>query len=102
MVGLHFFDTAPTLLLVELVETLVTDRQVALRAERFLVDVLGKQVVRSRDGPGFLVNALLIPYLLSAVRMVESGFASATVTSCVAAVAENPALITSDWPPQEL
>lgn len=77
MVGTHFFNPAQSLPLVELVETLVTDEEVALRAERFLADVLGKQVVRSRDRPGFMVNALLVPYLLSAVRMVDAGFASA-------------------------
>lgn len=77
VVGVHFFNPATSLPLVELVETLVTDTQVALRVERFLTDVLGKQVVRSRDRPGFLVNALLIPYLLSAARMAESRFAPA-------------------------
>ena len=46
------------------------------RAERFAGDVLGKQVVRSADRSGFVVNALLVPYLLSAIRMVESGFAT--------------------------
>lgn len=78
VLGLHFFNPAPAMPLVELVETLETDAQVALRVERFLVDVLGKQVVRSPDRPGFLVNTLLVPFLLSAVRMVEAGFSSAT------------------------
>lgn len=78
VVGTHFFNPAPALPLVELVDTLVTDPEVSLRAEHFLADSLGKQVVRSSDRPGFLVNALLVPYLLSAIRMVDSGFASAT------------------------
>ena len=48
----------------------------AERAETFASDVLGKQVIRSADRSGFVVNALLVPYLLSAIRMVESGFAT--------------------------
>jgi len=77
MVGTHFFNPAQSLPLVELVDTLMTDEEVSLRAERFLADVLGKQVIRTRDRPGFMVNALLVPYLLSAMRMVDEGFASA-------------------------
>lgn len=77
VVGMHFFNPAPTQPLVELVESLLTDRLVGTRVESFLTDTLGKQVIRSRDRAGFVVNALLIPYLLSAIRMVESGFASA-------------------------
>ncbi len=46
------------------------------RAEAFASELLGKQVVRSADRSGFVVNALLVPYLLSAIRMVESGFAT--------------------------
>ncbi len=76
VVGLHFFNPVPVLPLVELVVTDSTSEAVAGRAERFAGDVLGKQVVRSADRPGFVVNALLVPYLLSAIRMVESGFAS--------------------------
>ncbi|MET0197031.1 3-hydroxybutyryl-CoA dehydrogenase [Rhodococcus sp. RS1C4] len=76
VVGLHFFNPVPVLPLVELVTTVKTSDAVAERAEKFAGDVLGKQVVRSADRSGFVVNALLIPYLLSAVRMVESGFAS--------------------------
>lgn len=76
VVGMHFFNPVPVLPLVELVTTPETGDAVALRAERFAEDVLGKQVVRSADRSGFVVNALLIPYLLSAIRMVESGFAT--------------------------
>lgn len=76
VVGLHFFNPVPVLPLVELVTTPRTNEAVADRAERFASDVLGKQVVRSADRSGFVVNALLVPYLLSAIRMVESGFAS--------------------------
>ncbi|UGT58546.1 3-hydroxybutyryl-CoA dehydrogenase [Nocardia asteroides] len=76
VVGLHFFNPVPVLPLVELVTTLKTSEPVARRAELFAADVLGKQVVRSADRSGFVVNALLVPYLLSAIRMVESGFAT--------------------------
>jgi 3-hydroxybutyryl-CoA dehydrogenase len=73
---MHFFNPVPVLPLVELVTTLKTSRAVAERAEAFASNVLGKQVVRSADRSGFVVNALLVPYLLSAIRMVESGFAT--------------------------
>lgn len=76
VVGMHFFNPVPVLPLVELVTTLKTSRAVSERAEKFAGGVLGKQVVRSADRSGFVVNALLVPYLLSAIRMVESGFAT--------------------------
>lgn len=76
VVGMHFFNPVPVLPLMELVTTVETSDVVADRAERFAADVLGKQVVRSADRSGFVVNALLVPYLLSAIRMVESGFAT--------------------------
>lgn len=75
VLGLHFFNPVPVLPLVELVSTLVTDPAAADRTEQFAAAVLGKQVVRCSDRSGFVVNALLVPYLLSAVRMLESGFA---------------------------
>ncbi|WP_068277497.1 3-hydroxybutyryl-CoA dehydrogenase [Aldersonia kunmingensis] len=76
VIGMHFFNPVPVLPLVELVTTLKTSPAVSQRAERFAAEVLGKQVVRSADRSGFVVNALLVPYLLSAIRMVESGFAT--------------------------
>jgi len=76
VVGMHFFNPVPVLPLVELVTTLVTAPEITARAEEFAHDILGKQVVRSSDRSGFVVNALLVPYLLSAIRMVESGFAT--------------------------
>lgn len=76
VLGLHFFNPVPVLPLVELVSTLVTDPAAADRTEEFASVVLGKQVVRCSDRSGFVVNALLVPYLLSAVRMLESGFAT--------------------------
>jgi len=76
VLGLHFFNPVPVLPLVELVSTLVTDEAAAARAEEFASAVLGKQVVRCMDRCGFVVNALLVPYVLSAIRMVEAGFAT--------------------------
>ncbi|XVV05169.1 3-hydroxybutyryl-CoA dehydrogenase [Actinosynnema sp. CA-248983] len=75
VVGIHFFNPATVLPLVEVVGSVLTDASTVDRAEAFVVDVLGKQVVRTKDRAGFVVNALLIPYLLSAVRMLESGMA---------------------------
>ncbi|GAC70138.1 3-hydroxybutyryl-CoA dehydrogenase [Gordonia soli] len=77
VIGMHFFNPVPVLALVELVTSLETSDEVIARAEAFAHDVLGKQVVRSADRSGFVVNALLVPYLLSAIRMVEGGFATA-------------------------
>jgi 3-hydroxybutyryl-CoA dehydrogenase len=76
VLGLHFFNPVPVLPLVELVTTLATGDGAAARTEQFAGTVLGKQVVRCSDRSGFVVNALLVPYLLAAVRMVESGFAT--------------------------
>jgi 3-hydroxybutyryl-CoA dehydrogenase len=77
VVGLHFFNPVPVLPLVELVSSLVTSPETTERAAAFATDVLEKYVIRSQDRAGFIVNALLIPYLLSAIRMLESGFATA-------------------------
>lgn len=77
VVGLHFFNPVPVLPLVELVPSLLTGEETARRARAFAVDVLGKEVVRAQDRAGFVVNALLVPYLLAAVRMAECGTASA-------------------------
>lgn len=76
VIGMHFFNPVPVLPLVELVSTLETGTSVRERAEAFAEQVLGKQVVHSADRSGAVVNALLIPYLLSAIRMAESGFAT--------------------------
>jgi 3-hydroxybutyryl-CoA dehydrogenase len=77
VIGIHFFNPVPVLKLVELVTSLMTSDTTASRSDEFATDVLGKHVIRSQDRAGFIVNALLIPYLLSAIRMMESGFASA-------------------------
>lgn len=77
VIGIHFFNPVPVLRLVELVTSLLTSDATTGRAQAFATDVLGKRVIRSQDRAGFIVNALLIPYLLSAIRMMESGFATA-------------------------
>ncbi len=76
VVGIHFFNPVPVLRLVELVTSLLTSPETVTRAESFATDVLHKKVIRSQDRAGFIVNALLIPYILSAIRMMESGFAT--------------------------
>lgn len=77
VVGVHYFNPVPVLPLVELVSSLLTSEATASKAGAFAADVLGKNVIRSQDRAGFIVNALLIPYILSAVRLLDSGFASA-------------------------
>ena len=77
VVGIHFFNPVPVLKLVELVTSLMTSKETVRRSEAFADEILGKVVIRSQDRAGFVVNALLIPYILSAIRMMESGFATA-------------------------
>ncbi len=77
VLGVHFFNPVPVLPLVELVPGLRTAPATTGRARAFVEDRLGKQVIESPDRAGFVVNALLIPFVLSAVRMLESGFATA-------------------------
>ncbi|MGW0557419.1 3-hydroxybutyryl-CoA dehydrogenase [Streptomyces sp. NPDC002926] len=77
VLGLHFFNPVPVLPLVEVVASLHTAPEAVTAVEEFVTGTLGKTVVRSQDRAGFVVNALLIPYLLAAVRMAESGFATA-------------------------
>ena len=76
VIGVHFFNPVPVLRLVEIVTSLMTGPDTIARAEEFATVALDKRVIRSQDRAGFVVNALLIPYLLSAIRMMESGFAS--------------------------
>jgi 3-hydroxybutyryl-CoA dehydrogenase len=73
VIGLHFFSPVPAMALVEVIDCDLTDRATHDRAHHFVADTLGKEPVVSPDQPGFVVNALLIPYLLSAIRMVETG-----------------------------
>jgi 3-hydroxybutyryl-CoA dehydrogenase len=76
VLGLHFFNPVPVLPLVEVVHSIMTSDETADEARTFARDTLGKECIDSQDRAGFIVNALLIPYLLSAIRMFESGFAS--------------------------
>ncbi|QIQ07213.1 3-hydroxybutyryl-CoA dehydrogenase [Streptomyces liangshanensis] len=76
VIGIHFFNPAPVQKLVELIPALTTSDETLRRSEAVVEKVLGKHAIRAQDRSGFVVNALLIPYLLSAVRMFESGIAS--------------------------
>ncbi|WP_300682183.1 3-hydroxybutyryl-CoA dehydrogenase [Nocardioides sp.] len=77
VLGIHFFNPVPVLKLVELVPSLLTDPASVELARSFVQDDLGKSAIDCQDRAGFVVNALLIPFILSAIRMYESGFASA-------------------------
>jgi 3-hydroxybutyryl-CoA dehydrogenase len=77
VIGMHFFNPVPVLRLVELVPSLLTSPETVARAEAFCIGQLDKHIVHCKDRAGFVVNALLVPYLLAAIRMVESGFATA-------------------------
>jgi len=76
VLGIHFFNPAPVQPLVELVVSELTDSQVVDAIDAFATDVLKKVTIRAQDRPGFVVNALLIPFLFSAIRMLESGQAT--------------------------
>ena len=76
VIGMHFFNPVPVMGLVEVISSLLTAEETAAKCRAFATDRLGKRVVDSGDRAGFVVNALLIPYILSGVRMLESGFAS--------------------------
>jgi 3-hydroxybutyryl-CoA dehydrogenase len=75
VLGLHFFSPAPVMRLVEVVRALDTSEETLAKAGRF-VESLGKTAVTSKDRAGFVVNMLLVPYLVAAVAMLEEGFAT--------------------------
>ncbi len=77
VLGIHFFNPVPVLSLVELVPSLLTFPEVTERARGFVEQTLDKHAIDCQDRAGFVVNALLIPFILSAIRMLESGFATA-------------------------
>ncbi len=77
VIGMHFFNPVPVLRLVEVISSLLTSVETTERVNAYASGTLNKRVIASKDRAGFVVNALLIPYLLSAIRMLESGFASA-------------------------
>ncbi len=74
-VGLHFFNPVPVMKLVEVVRTVMTDDQSFADAVAFAESV-GKTVVRAKDSCGFVVNLLLVPYLIDAIRWYEAGLAT--------------------------
>jgi len=74
-VGLHFFNPVPLMALVEVVRTITTSEQTFKRAFASAVS-LGKEPVAAKDNSGFIVNLLLVPYLLDAIRAVERGVGS--------------------------
>jgi 3-hydroxybutyryl-CoA dehydrogenase len=76
VVGMHFFNPATVMPLVEIVHNVMTSDDTAARAAAFAADVLGKVVVHTKDRAGFIVNMLLCPYIFEAIRMYESGFAT--------------------------
>jgi 3-hydroxybutyryl-CoA dehydrogenase len=77
VIGIHFFNPVPVLQLVELVPSLLTSQDTTSRSRAWVEGSLGKQAIDCQDRAGFVVNALLIPFILSAIRMMESGFATA-------------------------
>jgi 3-hydroxybutyryl-CoA dehydrogenase len=75
VVGLHFFNPVPLMKLVEVVRTILTAEDAVTRAYEW-VQSLGKTPVTTKDSTAFIVNRLLVPYLLDAIRLYESGLAS--------------------------
>jgi 3-hydroxybutyryl-CoA dehydrogenase len=77
VIGLHFFNPATVQQLVEVVPSILTADGTVARSRALVADVLGKTPISAPDRSGFVVNALLVPYVLSAIRMVEGGHATA-------------------------
>ncbi|HEY1509197.1 MAG TPA: 3-hydroxybutyryl-CoA dehydrogenase [Solirubrobacteraceae bacterium] len=75
VLGLHFFSPVPVMKLVEVVVALETSEETVADAEEF-ARAIGKHAIRTKDRSGFIVNMLLVPYLMAGVRMYEDGFAS--------------------------
>jgi 3-hydroxybutyryl-CoA dehydrogenase len=76
IVGAHFFNPVPVMPLVEVISALQTNPAIADATHEFCANVLGKKVIRATDQAGFVVNALLVPYLLDSIRMLQNGIAS--------------------------
>jgi 3-hydroxybutyryl-CoA dehydrogenase len=75
VLGLHFFNPVPLMKLVEVVQSILTDEK-TVRAAYEWVQAIGKAPVRTKDSTAFIVNRLLVPYLLDAIRVYEGGLAS--------------------------
>ena len=78
VLGMHFFNPATVMKLVEVISTQLTAAEVTEAATAFATDTLGKRVVSAPDRAGFVVNKLLVPYICQAIEMFEAGHASAT------------------------
>lgn len=77
VVGIHFFNPVPVMGLVELISTVLSSPEVEARAEQFASEQLEKTVIHAKDRAGFIVNMLLVPFLLEAIRLYENGVATA-------------------------
>jgi 3-hydroxybutyryl-CoA dehydrogenase len=77
VVGVHFFNPVPAMGLVEIISTLSTSSATTSAVSDYVTNTLGKTAVHAGDQSGFIVNALLIPYLCQSIRMLESGYATA-------------------------
>jgi 3-hydroxybutyryl-CoA dehydrogenase len=75
MLGLHFFNPVPLMKLVEVVRTITTSEETERLAQDF-VKALGKEPIRAKDSSGFIVNLLLIPYMIDAINAVEANVAT--------------------------
>ena len=78
VLGMHFFNPATVMRLVEVISTQLTAPEVTAAVTSFATDTLGKRVVAAPDRAGFVVNKLLVPYICQAIEMYESGHASAS------------------------
>jgi len=75
VLGMHFFNPVPVMRPVEIVKTILTSEE-TLNTAREVSKKLGKEVILAKDTPGFVVNRLLIPYMLDAIRVLEAGVAT--------------------------
>jgi len=73
VLGLHFFNPATVQKLCEIVVSIATDEAVVVACEKFAQETLGKETIRSKDRAGFIVNRLLVPYLLQAISLLDTG-----------------------------
>lgn len=78
VMGVHFFNPVPVMKLVEVIPSLTTSEKTMERMRAFVSEQLAKEPIEATDRAGFVVNSLLVPYLLSGIRMYEAGYASAT------------------------
>jgi 3-hydroxybutyryl-CoA dehydrogenase len=77
VVGVHFFNPVPVQRLVEVIPSVLTSPQAVERVTALVTKTLGKTLIKAPDRSGFVVNALLVPYLLAAIRMLDAGYATA-------------------------